>query len=171
MIAFSLVVAGATLAAGFAAALAVARLPSLRLRLAGLALLGVLLPLAAVLLSGLVMFDSGHDLTILAVAAASSTAALAAALVGLAVALRPKSEAPAGAALLFAALLVAYVVFKHEPFDFAAGLSKTVEAVGLVAALRLRRRSSDVVEPASAFAVLAVCLAAGIMLGGGHAHG
>jgi signal transduction histidine kinase len=39
----------------------------------------VALPLAAVLVSGLVMFDSGHDLTILLVAAASSTAALAAA--------------------------------------------------------------------------------------------
>ncbi len=47
MIVFALAVAGATLGAGIAAALAVGRLPSLRLRLAGLALLGVLLPLAA----------------------------------------------------------------------------------------------------------------------------
>ena len=80
MIVFALVVAGATLASGLAAALVLRRLPSLRLRLAGLALLGVLLPLLAVVLSGLVMFSSGHDLTILAVAAASSTAALGAAL-------------------------------------------------------------------------------------------
>ena len=111
-----------------------------------------------------------HATSLPAYAAAFLTAALAAALAGLAVALRPQSEAPAGAALLFAVLLVAYALFKHEPFDFAAGLSKTVEAVGLVAALRLRRRSGELVEPASAFAVLAVCLAAGIMLGGGHAH-
>jgi signal transduction histidine kinase len=80
MIVFALVVAGATLVAGLAAALVLGRLPSLRLRLAGLALLGVVMPLAAVVLSGVVMFSSGHDLTILAVAAASSTAALAAAL-------------------------------------------------------------------------------------------
>jgi signal transduction histidine kinase len=81
VIVFALVVAAATLAGGFAAALVVNRLPSLRLRLVGLALLGVVLPLAAVVLSGLVMFNSGHDLTILAVAAASSTAGLAAAFV------------------------------------------------------------------------------------------
>jgi signal transduction histidine kinase len=80
VIVFALVVAGATLVAGVAAALALARLPTVRLRLAGLALLGVVLPLAAVVLSGVVMFSSEHDLTILAVAAASSTAAIVAAL-------------------------------------------------------------------------------------------
>jgi signal transduction histidine kinase len=80
VIVFALVVALTTLLAGLLAAAAVVRLPSLGLRLAGLALVAVLLPLAAVVLSGLVMFNSGHDLTILAVAAASSTAALAAAL-------------------------------------------------------------------------------------------
>jgi signal transduction histidine kinase len=80
VIGFALVVAGATLAAGLAAAIGLGRLPTLRLRLAGLALLGVVLPLASVVLSGVVMFSSGHDLTILAVAAGSSTAALAAAL-------------------------------------------------------------------------------------------
>jgi signal transduction histidine kinase len=79
MIGLALAVAGATLVAGLAAALLLRRLPTLRLQLAGLGLLAVLLPLAAVLLSGVVMFDSGHDLTILAVAAASSTAALGAA--------------------------------------------------------------------------------------------
>jgi signal transduction histidine kinase len=79
VIAFALVVAGATLAAGLAAALLLRRLPTLRLQLAGLGLVAVLLPLAAVLLSGVAMFSSEHDLTILAVAVASSTAALAAA--------------------------------------------------------------------------------------------
>ncbi|HEU4449442.1 MAG TPA: HAMP domain-containing sensor histidine kinase [Gaiellaceae bacterium] len=78
MIAFALAVAGATLGAGLAAAVLLRRLRTLRLRLAALGLVAVLLPLAAVLLSGVAMFDSEHDLTILAVAAASSTAALAA---------------------------------------------------------------------------------------------
>jgi signal transduction histidine kinase len=89
VILFALLVAGATLAAGLAAALVVRRAPTVRLQLIGLALVAVLLPLAAVLLSGVVMFQSGHDLTVLAIAAASSTAALAAAvLVGTAI-LRP----------------------------------------------------------------------------------
>jgi len=83
VIAFALVVAGATLAAGLVAAVALRRLPTVRLALVGLSLAAVVLPLAAVLLSGVVMFDSGHDVTILAVAVASSTAALVA---GLAVA-------------------------------------------------------------------------------------
>ena len=80
MIPFALLVAGATLAAGLAAAAVLRRLPALGLQLTGLALLAVVLPLAAVVLSGVVMFESDHDLTILAVAAASATAAVAAAL-------------------------------------------------------------------------------------------
>jgi signal transduction histidine kinase len=80
VIAAAAVIAGATLAAGLAGTLVLRRLPTVRLQLAGLALLAVLLPLAAVLLSGLVMFESGHDLRILALAAASSTVALAAAM-------------------------------------------------------------------------------------------
>jgi signal transduction histidine kinase len=80
MIGFALIVAAATLASGLVAGAALRRLPTLRLQLAGLGLLAVLLPLAAVVLSGVVMFQSEHDLTILAVAAASATAALVAAL-------------------------------------------------------------------------------------------
>jgi signal transduction histidine kinase len=79
VILFAAVVAAGTLVVGIAAALVLRRLPTIRLQLAGLGLLAVALPLAAVLLSGVVMFDSGHDLTILLVAAACSTAALAAA--------------------------------------------------------------------------------------------
>jgi signal transduction histidine kinase len=63
-----------------AAALVLTRLRSVRLQLVALALVAVCLPLVAVALSGVVMFDSGHDLTILFVAIASSTAALAGAL-------------------------------------------------------------------------------------------
>ena len=80
MIAFAFVVALATLAAGLVAAMALRRLQTLRRQLAGLALVATLLPLAAVVLSGLVMFDSGHDVVLLAAAAASSTVALLAAL-------------------------------------------------------------------------------------------
>jgi signal transduction histidine kinase len=80
MILFALIVALATLAGGLAAGAVVRRLPTLRLQLAGLGLLSVVVPLAAVVLSGLVMFQSGHDLTILAVAAASATVALVVAL-------------------------------------------------------------------------------------------
>jgi signal transduction histidine kinase len=80
VIVFALVVALATLTAGLAGALALRRLPTLRVQLAALGLGAVLLPLAAVLLSGIYMFDSGHDLTVLAVATGSSTAAVAGAL-------------------------------------------------------------------------------------------
>ena len=80
MIPVALVVAAVTLAAAFLGGLAVRRLPTLRLQLAGLGLLAIVVPLAVVVLSGLLMFESGHDLTILAVAAASSTAAGAAVL-------------------------------------------------------------------------------------------
>ena len=76
MIDFALIVAGATLAAGLLAALVLRLLPTTSLRLAGLALVSVALPLTAVSVSGTVMFTSGHDMTLLFVAAASSSAAL-----------------------------------------------------------------------------------------------
>ena len=81
MIVFALIVAGATLGAGLIAAFALKLLPSANLRLAGLALVSVALPLAAVSVSGTVMFSSGHDMTLLFVAAASSSAAVFAGLV------------------------------------------------------------------------------------------
>jgi signal transduction histidine kinase len=80
MITFALVVSLGTLAAGLAFALALRRLPTVRLQLVGLALLAVGLPLAAVILSGLVMFHMHDDVKVLAVAAASASTALAAAL-------------------------------------------------------------------------------------------
>jgi signal transduction histidine kinase len=80
VILLALVVAAATLAVGLASALALRLLPTVRARLAGLALLGVCLPLAAVLLSGVAMFHEGADVVILAVAAAAASATLAAAL-------------------------------------------------------------------------------------------
>ena len=100
MIAEALAVAAGTLAVGLAAAWLV-RLPTLRARVIGLALRRPA-TLGAVLVSGAVMFDSGHDLTVLAVATASATAALVGALlvarsvIGPVDRVRRASEEPAG---------------------------------------------------------------------------
>jgi signal transduction histidine kinase len=81
MIQSGLLVAVATLAVGLTIAFALRAVPTLRLRLIGLAVLAVCLPLAAVLTSGWVMFHMGDDVKILAVSAASACVALGAALV------------------------------------------------------------------------------------------
>ncbi|HEU0245453.1 MAG TPA: HAMP domain-containing sensor histidine kinase [Gaiellaceae bacterium] len=80
MIGNALIVASATLAVGLALAWLLRHLPTVRLQLAGLAVLAVLLPLGAVLASGWVMFHMGDDVKILAVTAASALTALVAAL-------------------------------------------------------------------------------------------
>ena len=77
MIGNALIVALATLGIGLALAGFLRLLPTVRLQLAGLA---VLLPLGAVLASGWVMFHMGDDVKILAVTAASALTALVAAL-------------------------------------------------------------------------------------------
>jgi signal transduction histidine kinase len=77
---FALIVALATLAAAFAGTVLLGLLPTVRLQLVSFALLAVLLPLTAVLLSGLVMFHMGADVKILATAAAAASAAVATAL-------------------------------------------------------------------------------------------
>jgi signal transduction histidine kinase len=80
VIALALLVTTTTLAVGLAVAFALRQLPSVRLQLAGLAFLAVVLPLATVLLSGWVMFHMGDDVKILAVTAASASAAVISAL-------------------------------------------------------------------------------------------
>jgi signal transduction histidine kinase len=70
-----------TLAVGVAAAAALRLLPSVRLQLAGLALLAVILPLTAVLASGWVMFHMHDDVKILSVSAAAALSAVVGALV------------------------------------------------------------------------------------------
>jgi signal transduction histidine kinase len=77
----ALIAAAGTLATGVALALALRLLPTVRLQLAGLALLAVALPLAAVIVAGLVMFHAHDDIEILIVAGASASTALVAALV------------------------------------------------------------------------------------------
>ncbi|MBI5310649.1 MAG: HAMP domain-containing histidine kinase [Actinobacteria bacterium] len=73
-----LTLAGA-LALGIGATAIVMRLGSLRARVAGALLIAAALPLIAVLSSGLVMFESEHDLTVLAVASGSAAVAIVAA--------------------------------------------------------------------------------------------
>ncbi|HJQ73650.1 MAG TPA: HAMP domain-containing protein, partial [Gaiellaceae bacterium] len=77
----ALVVAAGSLASGLVLAFLLRRAPTVWIQLAGLALIAVCVPLAAVLLSGWVMFHMGADVKILAVAAGSATAAVVAALV------------------------------------------------------------------------------------------
>jgi len=71
----------ATVAAGVVAAFALRSLPTVRLQLAGLALLAVVLPLAGVLASGWVMFHMHDDAKILAVSSAAALSAVVGALV------------------------------------------------------------------------------------------
>src|SRR5262249_25106671 len=80
MIELALVVAAGSLVSGLVLAFLVRRAPTVGVQLAGLALIAVCVPLAAVLLSGWVMFHMGADTKILAVAAGSATAAVVAAL-------------------------------------------------------------------------------------------
>jgi signal transduction histidine kinase len=70
----------ATVASGLVLAFAIRFLPTVRLQLSGLALLAVVVPLAAVLASGWVMFHMHSDAKILSVATASAASAVVAAL-------------------------------------------------------------------------------------------
>jgi signal transduction histidine kinase len=76
----ALILAGVTLIVGIGAALCLRLLPTVRLQLAGLALLAVVLPLAAVLASGWVMFRMHDDAKILAVSSAAALSAVVGAL-------------------------------------------------------------------------------------------
>lgn len=80
MILVAVLLALATFVLGLATAAALRLLPSVRLQLAGLALLAVVLPLIAVLASGWVMFHMHDDVKILAVSVAAALSAVVAAL-------------------------------------------------------------------------------------------
>ena len=80
MTVLAIVVAAASLAAALGIAYVLRAAPTVRLQLAGLALVSVCVPLVAVLASGWVMFHMGADLKVLAVAAGSATAAVGAGL-------------------------------------------------------------------------------------------
>ncbi len=80
MIAIAILLAAGTFAVGLVAALVLRLLPTIRLQLAGLALLAVVLPLGTVLASGWVMFDMHADVKVLSVSAAAACSAVFAAL-------------------------------------------------------------------------------------------
>jgi signal transduction histidine kinase len=80
VILLALTVAAGTLLAGAAGGLVVRAQRTIHARLIGLALLGTVIPLAAVLLSGIAMFHMGADVVILAVCTASASVAVATAL-------------------------------------------------------------------------------------------
>jgi signal transduction histidine kinase len=76
----ALLLALGTVAVGLAAAFALRLLPTVRIQLAGLALLAVVLPLGGVLASGWVMFHMRDDVKILAVSSAAALSAVVGAL-------------------------------------------------------------------------------------------
>jgi signal transduction histidine kinase len=80
MIEGALILAGVTLVVGVGTALCLRLLPTVRLQLTGLALVAVVLPLAAVLASGLVMFHSRDDTEILALLSVAALSAVVGAL-------------------------------------------------------------------------------------------
>jgi two-component system sensor histidine kinase BaeS len=80
MIEGALILAGATLMVGIGAAYCLRLLPALRLQLTGLALVAVVLPLVAVLASGLVMLHSRDDAEILALLSGAALSAVVGAL-------------------------------------------------------------------------------------------
>ena len=100
-------------------------------------------------------------------------AALALTLTAAALALWPDAAWPAaGGAALFASLLVAYVLFRDDPFDALSATTKAVEAAGLALSLWLLRikpatRPGDLALAYFGFTfVLALTIAVG-----GHGHG
>jgi signal transduction histidine kinase len=76
MIVLALAAAAGALVLGVAGAFALQWLPSLRAQLLGVAVLAGVPPLAAVLVSGVVMFESAHDMTVLAVVTAAALAGI-----------------------------------------------------------------------------------------------
>ena len=78
---------------------------------------------------------------------------------------------PVASAALFASLLVAYVLFRDDPFDVLAAITKVVEVAGLALSLSLLRikpgtRPGDLALAYFGFTfVLALTIAAG-----GHGH-
>lgn len=79
MIGPALIVLVSVLVVGFLATAAIMRLRSIRARTIGALLLATILPLATVIASGLVMFESAHDFKVLAVVAGTTVVAMAAA--------------------------------------------------------------------------------------------
>jgi hypothetical protein len=114
-------------------------------------------------------YDESHPIGI-----SFGLAAAALALTAAALAVWPDASWPAiASAALFASLLVAYVLFRDDPFDVLAAITKVVEVAGLALSLWLLR-SKPATRPgdlALAYFGFAFVLALTITAGGlGHTH-
>jgi hypothetical protein len=96
-------------------------------------------------------------------------AALAGAGAAVGIALRPAPFTRALAGGILASLLVAYVFVSHDAFDVLAGVTKTIEAAGLLLALGLRRLA-PAEDAGTGLGVVAFAVAVGLFLAGGHGH-
>ena len=129
MIWLAVAVAGASLGVSLAVAQLLRRAPRIGVQLAGLAFLSVCVPLAAVLLSGWVMFHMGADVKILTVAAGSAAAAVVAGLLLARAIARPLGLLRAAAASVAAGDLGARV-----PAGGAGELAAVADAFNTMAA-------------------------------------
>ncbi|MBV8949389.1 MAG: HAMP domain-containing histidine kinase [Actinobacteria bacterium] len=128
MIWLALVVAGSSLGFSLVIVELLRRVPRIHIQLGGLALLSVCVPLAAVLLSGWVMFHMGADAKILTVAAASAAAAVVAALL-----LARTIARPLGSLRTVAGAIAAGDLSARAPVDGAGELAAVTEAFNAMA--------------------------------------
>jgi signal transduction histidine kinase len=125
----AVVVAGTSLGVSLVVAQLLRRAPRIGVQLAGLAFLSVCVPLAAVLLSGWVMFHMGADMKILTVAAASAAAAVVAGLLLARTIARPLRSLRSAAAFVAAGDLGA-----RAPVTGAGELAAVADAFNTMAA-------------------------------------
>lgn len=116
------------------------------------------------------VFEHGDELFL---AGAFAAAALAAAVAAFALTRVELALAPVGAAVLLASLLVAYPLFSGASGDHvdALGLgTKTVEAIGLLAAIRARGDNSARLAPVAALVGFLVAFVLLSATGDTHTH-
>ena len=167
MIELALIVASAALAAGFAASLVLRGLPTVRLQLAGLALLSATVPLTAVLLSGWVMFHMGADVKILTVTTAAAFASIGAALL-LARSIAQRIDRLRAASIEFAGGDLAATAPEEGPAELAQLAATFNEMASRLAALFDARRelvawaSHDLRTPVASMQVMLEALEDGL---------
>jgi signal transduction histidine kinase len=167
VIELALIVASAALAAGFAASLVLRGLPTVRLQLAGLALLSATVPLTAVLLSGWVMFHMGADVKILTVTTAAAFASIGAALL-LARSIAQRIDRLRAASIEFAGGDLAATAPEEGPAELAQLAATFNEMASRLAALFDARRelvawaSHDLRTPVASMQVMLEALEDGL---------
>jgi two-component system, OmpR family, sensor histidine kinase SaeS len=167
VIELALIVASAALAAGFAASLVLRGLPTVKLQLAGLALLSATVPLTAVLLSGWVMFHMGADVKILTVTTAAAFASIGAALL-LARSIAQRIDRLRAASIEFAGGDLAATAPEEGPAELAQLAATFNEMASRLAALFDARRelvawaSHDLRTPVASMQVMLEALEDGL---------